>query len=440
MAQVDGKLEIKDRIPMAINIPMTNKPHVVVVGGGFAGIEFAKGLRGVEVELIMVDKNNYHTFQPLLYQVATASLEPDSIAYPLREMLRRQENFFFRLGEVLKVNPEENFIETSIGRIPYDYLVLAVGSRTNYFGMEDIRKYACPMKSVPEAMELRNLMLENFERALLTKDLETQESLMNIVVVGGGPTGIEMAGALGELRMRILPHDYPELNFSQMQIHLIDLEDRLLKSMSEEASRSAERFLKRFDINLWLKTTVTAYDGHTLSLSNGKKLLAKTVIWAAGVTGAIIPGFRPETVVANRLRVDQFNQVNGYENIFAIGDIATMVSDKNPKGHPMLAPIAIKQARLLARNFKRMFAKEPLEAFVYRDFGVMATIGRNHAVVDLPFVKFQGFFAWFVWLFVHLMALVGFRNKLVAFVNWAWSYFTYDRGLRLIIRPHRNKE
>ena len=422
---------------MLFRSPTTSKPRVVIVGGGFAGIELAKNLRDFEAQIVLIDKNNYHTFQPLLYQVATAAMEPDSIAYPFREIFNHQHNFIFRMAEVSKIKPEENAIETSIGDITYDFLVLAMGSRTNYFGMEDIQKNAMPMKTVPEALALRNLMLENFEKALLMNTIEEREALMNIAVVGGGPTGVETAGSLGELKTHVLPHDYPELDFERMQIHIIDMEDRLLKTMSPQASDSAEKFLKRFDINIWVNAKVASYDGKLLILSNGKKLLTDTVIWAAGVTGEIIPGLKPETIVGNRIKVDPHNRVEGYSNIFAIGDVAAMITEKTPKGYPMLAPVAIQQAKLLAKNFKRLENQKPLEAFVYHNLGVLATIGRNNAVVELAFVRFYGFVAWFVWLFVHLMALVGFRNKIVAFVNWAWNYFSYDRGLRLIIKPFR---
>jgi len=423
---------------MPVNIPITSNPRILIVGGGFGGIELAKGLRQTDVQIVLVDKNNYHTFQPLLYQVATAALEPASIAYPFREIFKYQKNFLFRMAEVLKIKPEINSIETSIGDIDYDFLVVASGSKTNYFGLEEVQKNATPMKTIPQAIALRNLMLENFEKAVLTNNIEERECLMNIVVVGGGPTGVETAGALGELRKIVLPRDYPELDFQRMQVHVIDMDDRLLKTMSPEASLSAEKFLKKFDVNLWLNTKVTSYDGKALSLSNGRNLFSTTVIWAAGVTGALIPGLKDEAMTpSNRIKVNASNQVEGYGNIFAIGDIAAMLTEQTPKGHPMLAPVAIKQARLLAKNLERLIQKKSMEVFVYRDFGVMATIGRNHAVVDFPFLKFQGILAWFVWLFVHLMALVGFRNKLIAFVNWAWSYFSYETGLRLIIRPFK---
>lgn len=421
---------------MSVNIPVTSKPRLVIVGGGFAGIELAKRLRHLDLQVVLIDKNNYHAFQPLLYQVATAALEPESIAYPFREIFKHQENLVFRMAEVKGVNPAGNTVQTSIGDISYEYLVLATGSRVNYFGMQDFEKNSFPMKTIPQAMELRNLFLENFEKALLTASLEEREGLMNVVVVGGGPTGVETAGALGELKFHVLPHDYPELDLGRMQIHVVDMEDRLLKTMSLEASRSAENFLKKFNVNLWLKTKVHSYDGRVLTLSNGKAIRSDTVIWAAGVKGSALPGIKPESVLPNgRMKVDAFSRIAGYENIFVVGDAAAMITDKFPNGHPMLAPIAISQARHLADNIKRLLAKIPLKPYAYKNIGTMATIGRNHAVVDFNLLKFQGVFAWFVWLFVHLMALVGFRNKVIAFVNWAWNYFSYDRGLRFILRP-----
>jgi NADH dehydrogenase len=414
------------------------KPRIVIVGGGFGGIQLARNLKKPDFEVILIDKNNYHTFQPLLYQVATAGLEPDSIAYPLREISRRYSHFNFRMAEVREVVPFENKIRTSIGEFNYDYLVLAAGSTTNYFGLKDFQKFAYPMKSIPEASQLRNLILENMEKALLARNIDQRKSLMNIVIVGGGPTGVEMAGALGELKNKILPRDYPELDFTKMHIHVVDMADRLLPAMSSQSSQSADLFLKRFEVDLSLSTKVISYDGQGLVLSNGKKILTCTVIWAAGVSAVSIPGVKAEDVAdAGRLKVNIYNQLEGYENIFVIGDMACMITQETPKGHPMLAPVAIQQAKNLAQNFYKIVMKKALWPFSYKNPGVMATIGRNHAVVEVRSVKLQGRLAWIIWLFVHLMALVGFRNRLIVFINWTWNYFTYDRGLRLIIKPEK---
>ncbi len=423
---------------MPVNIPTTSQPRIVIIGGGFGGLELAKRLGGISAQIVLIDKNNYHTFQPLLYQVATAALEPDSIIYPLRKVFKRQENVIFRMAEVLQIKPELKRIETSIGEIFYDYLILAMGTKTNFFGMQDVERNAMRMKSVPQAMELRNLILESFEKALLTNDVQEHERLMTFTIAGGGPTGVETAGALGELKKIVLPKDYPELDFRKMQIHVVEMNERLLGTMSESASESAERFLQNFGINIWLKTKVVSYDGNIVSLSNGKRLFTSNVIWTAGVTGAVIPGLKAEAILpGGRLKVDAHNRVEAHTNIFAIGDIAAMITDKTPKGHPMLAPVAIQQARLLAKNLRRALENKPLKPFSYRDMGMMATVGRNHAVVDFHWIKFHGVLGWFIWLFVHLMVLVGFRNRVVAIVNWAWNYFSYDRGLRLIIRPFK---
>ncbi|MBI3617803.1 MAG: NAD(P)/FAD-dependent oxidoreductase [Candidatus Omnitrophica bacterium] len=373
--------------------------------------------------------------------MATAALEPDSIIYPLRKIFKRRENVIFRMAEVLRIKPELKRIETSIGEIFYDYLVIAVGTKTNFFGMRDVERNAMRMKSVPQAMELRNLILESFEKALLTNDVQEHERLMTFTVVGGGPTGVETAGALGELKKIVLPKDYPELDFRRMQIHVVEMNDRLLGTMPESASQSAKRFLENFEINIWLKTKVVSYDGNVVSLSNGKKLFTSNVIWTAGVTGAVIPGLKPEALLpGNRLKVDAYNRVEFHSNIFAIGDIAAIITEKTPKGHPMLAPVAIQQARLLSQNLRRLMSNQPLKPFRYRDLGMMATVGRNHAVVDFHWIKFHGILGWFIWVFVHLMVLVGFRNRVVALVNWAWNYFSYDRGLRLIIRPFKDEK
>lgn len=424
-----------------IPLPQTNNPRVVIIGGGFGGIELAKKLHNKEVQVVMIDKNNYHTFQPLLYQVATAGLEPDSIAYPLRKIFKRQENFHFRMAEAQQIITEENKLLTSIGEIQYDYLVIATGSTTNFFGLEEIEQNAMPMKSVTEALDLRSLLLQNFEAALLAKSVEEREALMNVVVVGGGPTGVETAGALGELKEHVLPKDYPELDVRQMQIHLIEASGNLLNGMSAVSGQKATQFLKKFDVQVWLDTAVQEYTNNVVYTNSNHQIPSNTVIWSAGVKGATVDGI-DENVIGrgNRLQVNRFNQVQGYSNVFAIGDVAAMVDEKTPKGHPMVAPVAIQQGQLLARNLNRLLQNRDLVAFKYRDKGSMATVGRNRAVVEVGKFKTQGFIAWFMWMGVHLMSLVGFRNKLVTFVNWMWSYFNYDKGIRLIIRPFKKKK
>lgn len=422
---------------VAMHIPDLHIPRVVIIGGGFAGLNLAKKLLGKGLQIVMLDRYNYHTFQPLLYQVATAGLEPGSIAGPLRKLFKEEENFFFRLALVRKIIPESNTIETSIGNLTYDYLVIATGAKTNYFGNEKIANFVFPMKQLPQALDLRSHILQNFEKATLVKDYDEKQSLMDFIIVGGGPTGVELAGALGELKLHVLPFDYPELDFRQMDIHLIDGNNRLLGGMSEVASKKALKYLEKFSVNVWLNTTVTDYDGREVTLSNGKKLISRTVIWAAGITGNLIEGIPKEAITrGNRILTNEYNQVVGFENIFAIGDIAFVKSEKYPNGHPQVAQVAIQQGKTLAKNLVSMIKKKgKMKPFKYKDLGSMATIGRNRAVVDLPKWKFQGTFAWFVWLFVHLIAIAGFRNKIMILLSWFWNYFTYDRATRLIIRP-----
>lgn len=424
-----------------MNIPDSSFPRVIIVGGGFGGIELAKKLRNRKVQVCMIDKHNYHTFQPLLYQVATGGLEPDSIAFPLRKIFKQQSNFTFRVAEAIAVDTVKNELLTSIGNISYDYLVIATGSDTNYFGNDEVKMHSMPMKSIPEALDLRSLILQRFEKALLTTDKEEQLALMNFVVVGGGPTGVETSGALAELKNHVLPKDYPELDITKMQIHLIDSGERLLQSMSIQASEKAEKFLKRMGVNVISEDRVLNYDGNTVSLRSGKVMIAKNVLWTAGVKGATIGGLNPEAIVpGNRIKVDEYNKVIGHSNIFALGDVAAMISDQYPYGHPGVAPVAIQMGNTLAKNLIQLINGNKMEPFSYFDKGSMATVGRNKAVVDIGFIRFQGIFAWFVWMFVHLLTLVGFRNKMIVFINWIWNYFSYDRGTRLIIRPFKSRQ
>ena len=423
---------------MNAKIAETGKPRVVVIGGGFAGLELVKALCATDVQVVLIDKQNFHTFQPLLYQVGTAAVEADSIVYPYRKIFDDQPNVYFRLAEVESVDTANQMIETSIGLLRYDYLVIATGSTTNFYGDEQIQKTAIALKSVQDALALRNTILSNFEKALQIDDEEQLNSLMDYVIVGGGPTGVELAGALSELRKHVFPRDYKELDFIKMDIHLIQSGDLLLKGMSAEASQKARDYLERFGVKIWFNRKVKAYDGYTVTLDTGEKLITRTLIWAAGVTGAPVAGLRKESLLrGNRLQVDAYNQVTGYDNIFAIGDIAAMVSAENPEGHPMLAQPALQQGRLLGKNLGRLIAGKPLKAFHYHDQGSMATIGRNQAVADLKLLnkefKTQGILAWFIWMFIHLISIIGFRNRLFVLVNWMSGYFSFDKGIRLII-------
>ena len=426
---------------MLPNIPITSQKRVVIVGAGFGGLELAQQLADhSDFQIILIDKNNYHQFQPLFYQVAMAGLEPSSIAFPLRKVFQNSKNVHIRVTEVSRVNTEKNKIETGIGEIEYDYLVLAMGTTTNFYGMKNIIDNALPMKSVAEALALRNQILQNFEDALTTETLEDKQGLMNSVIVGGGPTGVEIAGTLAEMKRQILPKDYPELNFDSMQIYLYESSTEVLEVMSDEASAKAKEYLTDLGVNLRLGMRITDFDGKYASTNTGDRLRTNNLIWAAGVKANSIEGL-PETIIARggRIKVNSFNQIEGFTNCFAIGDLALMTEEKYPNGHPQLAQPAIQQGKLLAKNLIRLERKNIVKPFVYNDLGSMATVGRNLAVVDLPFWKFQGFLAWLTWMFVHLMAIVGVKNKLLIFINWLWNYVTYDQSLRLIIKPKIRK-
>lgn len=422
-----------------MNIPKTSLPRVVIIGGGFGGISFIKQIKKENVQIVLFDRHNYHTFQPLLYQVSTAGLEPDSIAYPLRKIFRKNKNFHFRLAEVERIDSAAQKIDTSIGSLTYDYLIIATGTRTNFFGNDQIAKYSMPMKSVPQALDIRSLMLQNIEKADITEDLELRKRLLNFVVVGAGPTGVELAGALAEFRKGILESDYNSIKEEEMQVHLLEGGKRVLPPMSEHASNKAQEFLRQLGVNVQLNTIVESYDGAMATTKDGTEFKTETLIWAAGVTGAPVKGIDGEAFLEkkNRYVVDSFNRIVGYDNIFALGDIALMKTDAYPEGHPQVAQPAIQQGKHLGKNFKKLIAQKSLEPFSYFDKGTMATIGRNKAVVDMGKLRFGGFIAWFVWMFIHLWFLVGFRNRVVTFFNWTYSYFNYDRAARLIIRPFK---
>jgi NADH dehydrogenase len=430
-------LESPNYISMQFNIPDSPQKRVVIVGGGFAGLTLARKLAKSEFQVVLIDKNNYHQFQPLFYQVAMAGLEPSSIVFPFRKVFQKVKNVFIRVTKVLSVDPLKNEIDTEIGLLRYDYLVVAIGADTNWFGNEQVKANAIPMKSVSEALYLRNAVFEDYEMAVTSGDDDGRQRLLDIVVVGGGPTGVEIAGSLAEMKRHVIIKDYPDLNRDDIQIHLVHGSERLLNTMSPEASAKAEEFLLELGVTLWLDKVVQNYDGENVTIDDGSIIRTSKVIWAAGITGNKIEGFPVEVMArGNRLKVNAFNQVEGTENIFALGDMALQTSEAAwPNGHPQVAQVAIQQGNLLARNLRRLQQNKSLEAFHYRDLGSMATIGRNRAVVDLPFIKFQGVLAWFAWLFVHLFAILGAKNKVFIFLNWVWNYLTYDQSLRLVIKP-----
>lgn len=420
---------------MYINIPSSDQERVVIIGAGFAGLSLARKLSRSSYQVVLLDKNNFHQFQPLFYQVAMAGLEPSSISFPLRKIFQKVDNVFFRMTEVQRVDTAAQRIYTPLGDLHYDHLVLAMGANTNFFGNEQVQRHAIPMKSVSEALYLRNHILNDFEKALNVIDYDERQGLIDIVIVGGGPTGVEVAGALAEMKKYILPREYKELDCDEIDIHLIQGADCLLKGMSPESSAAAEQFLTDLGVQVKLNTRVVDYDGEYVKMMDGSEIRTNKVIWAAGIQANILEGV-PDSAITygRRLKVNRCNQVEGFSRVYALGDLAYMEEEAYPEGHPQVAQVAIQQAENLAKNFKRAFKNT--SSFSYKDLGSMATIGRNRAVVDLPRAKFQGFFAWVVWLVVHLFALIGVKNKIFVFINWVWNYLTYDQSLRLIIRPY----
>ncbi|MGM0479050.1 MAG: NAD(P)/FAD-dependent oxidoreductase [Bacteroidota bacterium] len=426
---------------MVIDIPHNKKSRVVIAGGGFGGIQLAKTLRNKDVQVVIVDKNNYHTFQPLLYQVATSVLESESIAYPIRKVFKNAKNVFFRLGEVTKIDPDAHKIHLGNDELSYDHLVLATGAKTNFFGNDGLIVNAMPMKSIIEALDLRSMILHNFEKALRNSNERKRKGMMNFVIAGAGPTGVELAGAMGELKLHVLPHDYPELDFSQMNIYLVQSGDRVLPMLSEESSERAKKYLERLGVSVVLNTRVLDVSGDYVQTSTDRDIIAKTLIWTAGVTGNPVEGLGKEALVkGNRIDVDEFNRVKGYDNIYAVGDVACMRSEAHPYGHPMVAPPAMQQGKNLGKNLLRQQAGKEMKAFQYKDKGAMATVGKNKALVEMGKLRSRGTFAWFIWMGVHLMALVGFRNRLITLFNWTKNYFNSDRGMRLMISKYDPRE
>lgn len=424
---------------MRFNIPDTGQKRVVILGAGFGGLTLARKLAdSTDFQIVLIDRNNYHQFQPLFYQVAMAGLEPSSIVFPLRKVFQKRPNVFIRVTNVHAVRPEASEIETEIGPLRYDFLVVATGADTNWYGNERIRANAIPMKSVSEALYLRNALFDDYEKAVVADNESVRQKLMDIVIVGGGPTGVEVAGAIAEMKLHVFKKEYPDLDANELDIHLVHGGDRLLNTMSPEASRSAEKFLRSMGVKIWLDKVVKDFDGETVTIDDGSTIRAHKVVWAAGVIGNALPGLPAGAVVrGNRLKVNEFNQVEGTSNVFAIGDVAFQTEEKWPSGHPQVAQVALQHGKLLAKNLQNLVRQKPLAAFRYRDLGSMATIGRHRAVADFPFMKMQGAMAWFGWLFVHLFSLLGLKNKVFVFINWVWNYLTYDQSLRLVIKPRQ---
>lgn len=416
------------------NLPRNNKKRVVIIGAGFAGLKIASKLANTAFQVVMIDKRNFHQFQPLFYQVATSGIEPSLISFPIRKAFQAHKNLHFRNLEVQNIDSKNNRILTSAGFLHYDYLIIATGAKTNYFGNKNIEQYSIPMKSTAEAINLRNRILEGFEQAILTEDFQEQDKLLSFAIVGGGPTGVELAGAIAELKNYVLPKDYPELDFGKMKIRLYEASPRLLNGMSEKAGREAGRFLEKLGVEIHLQTRIQDYDGETVTINANNKIKCNNFIWAAGVAGRPVNGLlESDFGHANRIKVDRYNKLPAYTNIYALGDIAYMETEEYPNAHPQVAQVAIQQALNLANGLR----KNKWNKFTYKDKGSMATIGRNMAVCDLPGIKMSGRAAWFLWLFVHLMSIVGVRNRLFIFFNWAQSYIWRDQSLRILIRPFK---
>jgi NADH dehydrogenase len=426
---------------MLLNRSERNFPRVIIIGAGFGGVELARQLKNKEVEVLLIDRNNYHTFQPLMYQVATGTLASDSISFPLRKMFKNQKNFRFRLAEVLSIDTKNKMVHTSVADYDYDYLVIATGATSNFFGNKQVEKYALPMKNIIEALNIRSYLLQNLEEAVLRKNTSDRERYLNFVVVGGGPTGVELSGAIAEYQQHMLKKDYPELSTYEMKVYLVEGTGKILGALSEKSSRDAERYLQELGVKTILNTVVTDYDGNTVTLSSGEKIPTKTVIWGAGVMGQMPEGLNPEIIQrGNRILTNEQCVVDGEKDVYAIGDVSAMITEENPRGLPGVAPVAQQQGKYVAKHILNQLNNQETENFKYFDKGSMATVGRNRAVVDMGSLHMKGFLAWMTWMFVHLVSIFGFRNRLVTFVNWSIKFLTKNSGIRLIIHKYNRPE
>lgn len=430
---------------MSINIQRNQKKRVVIVGGGLGGLRLAEDLYGSGMQVVLIDKNNFHQFPPLIYQIASAGIDPSSISFPFRQIFRKRKDFYFRMAEARMVDTEKKILQTSIGKIDYDYLVLAAGATTNFFGNKNIEEWAIPMKTVPEAMGLRNALLSNFERALTCATEEERQELLNVVIVGGGATGVEIAGALAEMRHYVIPYDYPDMDSSLMHIYLIEAGDRLLAGLSQESSQKAYEFLKSMGVDIQFGKMVTDYRDHKVIMKDGTEIPTRTFLWVSGIRANAMPGIDESHMGRGfRFKVDEFNRIQGVEDVFVIGDQCLQTSDAAyPNGHPQVAQVAIQQAKNLAKNLKLINQgadSSELTAFRYKNLGSMATIGRNKAVVEIGKFRSQGFFAWVLWLVVHLRSILGVKNKMMVLLNWLWKYVSYNDSIRMITYATKPRE
>lgn len=430
---------------MSINIQRNQKKRVVIVGGGLGGLRLAEDLYGSGMQVVLIDKNNFHQFPPLIYQIASAGIDPSSISFPFRQIFRKRKDFYFRMAEARMVDTEKKILQTSIGKIDYDYLVLAAGATTNFFGNKNIEEWAIPMKTVPEAMGLRNALLSNFERALTCATEEERQELLNVVIVGGGATGVEIAGALAEMRRYVIPYDYPDMDSSLMHIYLIEAGDRLLAGLSQESSQKAYEFLKSMGVDIQFGKMVTDYRDHKVIMKDGTEIPTRTFLWVSGIRANAMPGIDESHMGRGfRFKVDEFNRIQGVEDVFVIGDQCLQTSDAAyPNGHPQVAQVAIQQAKNLAKNLKLIVKgadSSELTAFRYKNLGSMATIGRNKAVVEIGKFRSQGFFAWVLWLVVHLRSILGVKNKMMVLLNWLWKYVSYNDSIRMITYATKPRE